>query len=397
MVGLVIAQRRVIHDVRRDLSFRFIHYVFDGPEFPKGDFDDGRLVHRALFPSRFTTTFYDAQYQEVKQADKPGRYGAVVRLNLNGTEVQRFITLYRTPAKIYWLDTPWTVSAQLPPEIGLNPTVLSAQQPEIGKMLKNALVGNGDSPQLAILLAGLSEMSPSDPPAVERTGVVARDTEWWNGLRERLGLATTYHYLIDLPRDYNADPQKKWPLIFYIHAGQEQGDNLHLVRRSGLAHVIDDGKQVPAIVLSPQCPDKEEWNSKALLRLLDEISQKYRVDADRIYVTGGSEVWELAEAYPERFAAINPLCGECDPADAARLKDLPVWAFYGTEQESSSMAQTNAMLDSIRKAGGHPHLTLSDGHHDTWDMAYATDALYKWLLAQKRGQPEAVTPGVPTP
>ena len=133
------------------------------------------------------------------------------------------------------------------------------------------------------------------------------------------------------------------------------------------------------------------------MRLLDEISQKYRVDADRIYVTGGSEVWELAEAYPERFAAINPLCGECDPADAARLKDLPVWAFYGTEQESSSMAQTNAMLDSIRKAGGHPHLTLSDGHHDTWDMAYATDALYKWLLAQKRGQPEAVTPGVPTP
>ena len=38
------------------------------------------------------------------------------------------------------------------------------------------------------------------------------------------------------------------------------------------------------------------------------------------------------------------------------------------------------------------------GFHSVWSAeAYGTDALYTWLFAQRRGQPEAVTPGVPTP
>jgi hypothetical protein len=398
ILALVLAQQRLIRDIEPDLSFRFSSYVFDGTEFPQGDFEQGRLVHRSLFPARFTTTFYNAEYQQVTRADKPGRYGAVVRMSFfGGNTVYRFITLYRTPERVYWGETPIPISVQLP-EVGLDPAVVRAQATEIGEATKESLIGHGEgSPQLAILLAGLSETAPTDAPAVARNSVFARDANWWYGLRDRLGLAPKYQYLVDLPRDYDADPTKRWPLIFYVTTATEAGTDLAVVRGSGLAREIGSGRQIPAVVISPQEPPDQDWSLQALAHLLDEVCAKYRIDPDRVYLTGETKTWELAAAYPERFAAINPICGECDPADAARLKDIPVWAFYGTEQLSSSLDQTNAMIGAIRLAGGHAHLTLSDGNHDSWDQAYAMDSLYTWLLAQKRGQVEVMTPGVQVP
>ena len=66
--------------------------------------------------------------------------------------------------------------------------------------------------------------------------------------------------------------------------------------------------------------------------LLDEIVEKYKVDQDRIYVTGlsmgGFGTWSLAGYTPERFAAIAPICGGGDPERARWLSphsrlDLP--------------------------------------------------------------------------
>jgi len=403
-LALVVVQRLVIKAVAEDLTYRFDSYVFSDSQFPRGDFQQGRVVHRCLFPVQVTTTFYDAQYHEVTQADKPGRYGAVVRIGLNGGIVEhRFITLYRTPVKVFWADGPMTVSAQLPPGTGINPAVLSNQGPEIGELIKNRFAGEGDvSSDLAILLAGLNETSPDDPPAVDRTNVIARDADWWFGLRQRLGLAQTYPYLADLPQGYAADPGKRWPLILFLHSGMEKGKDLRLVREIGLAGIIAQGKQLPAIVISPQCPWYEEWSAQALSQLLDDVSAKYRVDPDRVYLTGismgGDVTWGLALAHPERFAAVIPIAGESDPADAARIKDIPIWAFEGQKDDVVPPSQTIQMVDAVRRVGGHPHLTLfPHAGHDSWDQAYATDALYTWLLAQKRGQPEVVTPGVPTP
>jgi len=59
---------------------------------------------------------------------------------------------------------------------------------------------------------------------------------------------------------------------------------------------------------------------------------------------------------------------------------------------------SEAMIAAIRQAGGHPHLTVyPDARHDSWMRAYATDALFAWMLAQRRGQPEVKTPGLQEP
>ncbi|MCE0523940.1 MAG: dienelactone hydrolase family protein [Methylacidiphilales bacterium] len=402
--ALVVVQYLVIRVSADDLGYRFGKYVFDGPRFPKGDLEQGRVVRRCLFPVKVTVTFYNAQYQEVTQADKPGRYGAVVRIGLNGGIVEhRYITLYHTPVEVFWWETALPVTAQLPPEVGLNPAVLDKQKQEIGDAIRNGFFGGGDvSPDLAILLAGLSETSPGDPPAAWRNDVVARNDKWWFGLRQRLGLADKYPYLVDLPQGYDADAGKHWPLILYLHGGVQRGTDLKLVRKSGVAGLIAKGKQIPAIVISPQCSWHQDWDTPVLSQLLDEVCAKYRVDPDRIYLTGisggGDAVWSLALEYPDRFAAIAPIAGEGDPMDAARIKNLPVWAFEGQKDTVVPPSQVVGMVDAIRQAGGRAHLTLfAQAGHDSWDDAYATDALYTWLLAQKRGQPEVITPGVPTP
>ena len=150
-------------------------------------------------------------------------------------------------------------------------------------------------------------------------------------------------------------------------------------------------------------PEGQDWNISVLNRLLDEVSAKYRIDPDRIYVNGismgGDATFDLATAYPERFAAIAAIAGDGDPADAARLKAIPTWDFHGMKDTVAPPENPIAVIKAVREAGGHAHQTLfpDAGHYDSWGQAYGTEALYPWLLAQKRGQPEVVTPGVPTP
>jgi len=406
-LSVVAFQQWVIRASADEFDYRFANYVFSTTKFPWGYLVDGRVIRRCLFPVTVTTTFYDAQYNEVKEAEQPGRYGAVVKIAfLGGVVEHRFITLYRTPEPVFWGDgsTPATVSAQLPPGTGLDPAVLQKQASEIGDAINWGFFGEGDvSSNLAVILAGLSETSPNDPPAVDRTNVESRDANWWFELRRRLGLVKPYAYLVDLPRGYDADPARKWPLILYLHGGAEAGNDLSLVRNSGLAGEIAKGRQVPAIVVSPQSPAGQEWNYRILNLLLDEVCAKYRVDPDRVDLAGvsmgGDGVWAFALAHPERFAAVVAVAGESDPPDCARLRDVPIWDFQGEKDPIVPTTNPIAVVNAVRQFGGHAHLTLypDAGHSDAWARAFADDDLYKWLLAQKRGQPEVITPGVPSP
>jgi predicted esterase len=391
-----------IKELASHLEYTYEQSVFNDTHFPKGGFNDDEIVRRFFSPVEIHTKFYDAQYNEVTQADKPGRYGAIVRIRLaGGVELTRYITICRVPKKIDWWNAPPPLNAPLPKEIGLDPAVVRAQQKEIGQDFNSAFLDSMRiSQDPAILLAGLMETKPGDAPVVWRTDAWARDANWWYGLREKLGQPEKYQYLLDLPAGYDADTTKNWPLILFLHGSGERGDHVDDVRRNGLAKLLGQGKQVPAIVVSPQCPAGEWWNTHVLAALLDDVAAKYRVDPDRVYVTGlsmgGFCTWDLALAYPERFAAAVPICGRGDPADAARLLKLPLWAFHGEADETVPVANTVDMVTAIRKAGGHPHMTLYPGvGHNSWDKAYATDALYAWLFAQKRGQPEVVTPGAP--
>jgi predicted peptidase len=195
-------------------------------------------------------------------------------------------------------------------------------------------------------------------------------------------------YLLYLPAGYDND-KTDWPLLVFLHGSGERGDDLEKVKVHGPPKLIAEGKPLPFIVVSPQAP-RRRWDPATLNAFLDDLVAKYRVDKDRIYLTGlsmgGAGTWALAGAYPERFAAIVPICGGGDPADAPKLKDIPVWVFHGAKDEAVPVSRSEEMVKALREAGAKTveFTVYPDAEHDSWTETYANPRLYEWLLNQRR-------------
>ncbi len=159
----------------------------------------------------------------------------------------------------------------------------------------------------------------------------------------------------------------------------------------GPPKLIAAGRKVPALVVSPQCPVRTVWTDhiKALEALLDDIQDRYDVDRRRIILTGlsmgGQGAWALAIDQPERFAAVNVICGRKVAGNVAALKDTPVWVFHGAKDGTVPPQDARDMVEALKAAGGNVKFTLyPDLEHDSWTTAYNDEALWTWMLAQRR-------------
>jgi len=200
-------------------------------------------------------------------------------------------------------------------------------------------------------------------------------------------------YLLYLPKGYGTDPQKKWPLILFLHGRGERGDDLELVKIHGIPKIVEQRDDLPFIAVSPQCSKDSMWmvEVEALNALLDEVVTKYAVDTDRIYLTGlsmgGFGTWRLAPAYPERFAAIVPICGGGDPEKVGVLRDVPVWVFHGAKDPFVQLSESEEMVDALKACGGNVRFTVyPDVEHDSWTRTYDNPELYEWFLQHTRQQ-----------
>jgi predicted peptidase len=209
-------------------------------------------------------------------------------------------------------------------------------------------------------------------------------------LNKQVTRTVTCGYLLALPNGYG-EKDRKWPLMIFLHGAGERGANLELVKKHGPPKLIEQGKDLPFIVVSPQCPSEDWWPEKVetLIALLDEIQSKYAVDPERVYLTGlsmgGFGTWTLGCQHPERFAAIAPICGGGQRYRAGKLKDVPVWAFHGAKDPVVPLAESQTMVDAVTRAGGQARLTVyPDAQHDSWTATYDNPEFYKWLLSHKR-------------
>lgn len=194
-------------------------------------------------------------------------------------------------------------------------------------------------------------------------------------------------YLPYLPHDY--DQHDAWPLLLFLHGSGERGDDLALVTIHGPPKLIAAGKEFPFIVVSPQCPAERRWEPIELVALLDDLETRYKIDADRIYVTGlsmgGFGTWELAAFAPKRLAAIAPICGGGEVNWTKQIVSLPTWVFHGAKDEGVPLERSQLMVDALKKNGGDPKFTIyPEAGHDAWTETYDNPEFYAWLLEQKR-------------
>jgi predicted peptidase len=195
------------------------------------------------------------------------------------------------------------------------------------------------------------------------------------------------NFLLYLPQEY--DMQEKWPLLLFLHGSGERGNDLEKVKVHGPPKLIAAGKHFPMIVVSPQCPSFRRWEMTQLQALLDHLEATCKVDPDRVYVTGlslgGYGTWQLAANFPDRFAAIAPICGAGEKEYAPRIAHIPTWVFHGGDDAAVPLRGSTELIKAMQKEGGEPKFTfypLAD--HDSWTESYNNPELYEWLLTQKR-------------
>jgi predicted peptidase len=210
-------------------------------------------------------------------------------------------------------------------------------------------------------------------------------------------------YLLFLPKGYEANADRRWPLILFLHGAGERGTNVWQVDVHGPAKYIAEHPDFPFILVAPQCPSEQAWSQEVLLELLNEVSASHKVDPQRVYLTGlsmgGFGTWDLALAHPERFAAVAPICGGGEvlpvllaklgfstPERKATLKGLPIWAFHGAKDNVVPPGESERMVHALKDLGaGDVKLTIyPEATHNAWAQTYSTPEFYQWLLEHKR-------------
>lgn len=180
-------------------------------------------------------------------------------------------------------------------------------------------------------------------------------------------------YFVYLPRGYETQTDKKWPVILFLHGNGERGNGLdeldYVISHGPLYEAWIQKKDLPFIIISPQLhmftmgkvpyianrtrakiplrlaegvpayepffappqlmesgedikdmsavapllPMGWEQVEQDLLRLISHVQKNYRTDTHRLYLTGlsygGFGTWFMASKHPDLFAAAVPVVG----------------------------------------------------------------------------------------
>lgn len=197
-------------------------------------------------------------------------------------------------------------------------------------------------------------------------------------------------YVVFVPQAY--DGVKSLPAVLFLHGSGERGTDGVQSAQIGLgAAIAAHPERFPCFVVLAQATRTWEAGSddaNAALAALDEVMAAYKVDAGKQVLTGlsmgGSGTWSIANALPDRFAAIVPICGRGKVETAPTIKHLPTWTVVG-DLDGNPLASLRAMDDALRGLGAEVHqVEYRNVPHNSWDRGYDDANLVDWMLRQQR-------------
>ncbi len=277
--------------------------------------------------------------------------------------------------------------------------------------------------------------------------VIAPTDEWMKSdqvcnKEEELFIQMKYqnqNYNLYIPRDY--DPNKKYPLVQFIHDAGACGKDTRLALAQGMGALIWASPEVqkdhPCFVFAPQFDGPpivdDDWNVDQRLEdakeALDNVLELYSIDRNRIYTTGQSmgcmASIVLNVRYPDYFAASYLVAGQWDERNIPGLEKQKLWMLC-SQGDAKAFPVMNQMCVNMERAGARvfrrvmnaglsqeeyakiadeiekekPNIiftpyrleTVADGWHsdggehhvNTWKTAYDIKAIREWMFAQCR-------------
>lgn len=217
-----------------------------------------------------------------------------------------------------------------------------------------------------------------------------------------------------LPVDYNANPEKKYPLLVFMHGSGEKGDGSSLqlpkVLRNGPPKLLSQGKfpskfvvngqEFSFIVMAPQV-ESTTGGATAIKAMIEYCLKNYRVDEQRIYITGLSlgglrcyNYTAYKKEITDKVAAMLLVCPNAysleERAKVIASSNLPVWLTNNDGDPLARIGNAIKTVDMINAYNPTPKAKITifnkDGH-DAWTQSYDPgfeengQNVYEWMLS----------------
>jgi hypothetical protein len=182
----------------------------------------------------------------------------------------------------------------------------------------------------------------------------------------------------------------------------------------------------PMFVLAPDGFGNSNYRAfgeKDVQDTIEQVASRYRIDPNRIYITGASMggigAASLPLHYPDRFAAAAPLCGyhsmflyrgvlgknllpferfllesHSNAYWAANGRYVPMYIVHGLQD---SPQQSRVLVNAYRDAGYTIAYDTPDLGHNVWDLTYEKGRIFPYFAPNRReAHPRKVTFHTPT-
>ena len=95
----------------------------------------------------------------------------------------------------------------------------------------------------------------------------------------------------------------------------------------------------------------------------------------------------MALDYPERLAAIAPICGRSDLFRIRNISCIPASVFHGAEDPVVPLENSERMVKRLREQRAEVKFTVYPNvQHDAWTPTDNNPQLYEWLLKHHRAK-----------
>jgi predicted esterase len=224
----------------------------------------------------------------------------------------------------------------------------------------------------------------------------------------------TNGYVEYLPENYS---QGQFPVVIFLHGVGERGNGaneLFKVSSIGPTSFIKWTSWRPnVIMIAPQWNSPSTWPTPEMVdQVINYVTTNYRVDKNRVYLTGlsmgGGATWDYASSSSARagkLAAILPVCGYSggwSTAGTISAANLPVLATHNRWDPTVPYDMSVSWVNNINAGKPTPAallLSYNNTTHNAWDSTYNPNLFLlggkmnwlDWMLQYSKGSTPTTT------
>ena len=178
------------------------------------------------------------------------------------------------------------------------------------------------------------------------------------------------------------------------------GGKQHIDARNLAAGKLPNDPSMPArafpgfVVIPQMLNDWDSLSVQNMIRIVQLVAKKYKVDQNKIYIhglsIGGVGVYQAIKRASWLFAAALPMSAPRDGYifkhnQQGKVVHIPLWVFQGGTDKNPTPATTQTLVNKFNSAGAVVRYSYySTYSHAVWNKAYSEPDFFSWMLKKTK-------------